>query len=281
MQKIILWEKEIEKELRQAEEGQLDDFLDLVRFFQVNDIRCEICESTLDRPELWEWLYSKEPIELNDIKRELARRLEKTRCRAEKEFDELLLTTGKRSAVKVLILSMGRKSVYYISTIPQYYEGLRKYLLMEKKDEFCSDLPECFPNIFFADGIDTTINTLNRKFEEIQEEIVDHLTHINDYHANFYRMLKENRSFQEIAQQFAMDTGIECSPQAGRDKVKILKESQRNEITGEMETVVCELHTKFKIFNTDRNHRDRIYFYPGKPGIRGGRIIVKYIGTHV
>ena len=48
-----------------------------------------------------------------------------------------------------------------------------------------------------------------------------------------------------------------------------------------METVVCELHTKFKIFNTDRNHRDRIYFYPGKPGIRGGRIIVKYIGTHV
>lgn len=94
-------------------------------------------------------------------------------------------------------------------------------------------------------------------------------------------MLGEHKSYQEIAQQFIIDTGIDCSPQAARKKVQVLKETQMNEITGQEETVICELHTKFKTFNVDREKQDRIYFFPGKPGILGGRIIVKHIGTHL
>lgn len=281
MEKAVLWGKEIEKDFAGASENQLDDFLELIQFIQKNGLRNEICENTLEKAELWEWLYSKDQIELNDIKRELSRHLEKVKSRAEEEFDELFGKIGKLLAVKVLALSFKGESVYYISTISGYYAGIRSYLAVEKKDDFCNDLQECFPNIFFTEGIDTTVNTLNRKFEDIREEIVEHLIYINNYQEKFSKMLEENKSYQEVAQQFTIDTGIDCSPQAGRDKVQALKETQINEETGQEETVVCELHTKFKTFNIDRERQDRIYFFPGKQGILGGKIIVKHIGKHL
>lgn len=79
------------------------------------------------------------------------------------------------------------------------------------------------------------MNTLNRRFEEIREEIVEHLTRLNDYQVKFGELFDEHKSFQEIAQQFSADTGIDCSPQAGRDKVQALKETRRNEATGQEE----------------------------------------------
>lgn len=281
MEKIVLWGKEIEKDFAGATEKQLDDFLELMHFIQKNNIWNEICKTTLDKEELWEWLYSKDQIELNDIKRELSRYLEKTKCRGEDEFEEFYNKIGKPFTLKVLLLSLEKKSVYYISTILEYYTGIRRYLAAEKKDDFCNDLQECFPHIFFAEGIGTTINTLNRRFEDIRAEIVEHLVYINNYHSKFNKMLEEHKSYQEIAQQFIIDTGIDCSPQAARKKVQALRETQMNEITGQEETVVCELHTKFKTFNVDREKQDRIYFFPGKQGILGGRIIVKHIGTHL
>lgn len=281
MKKAVLWGKEIKKDFTSASESQLDAFLDLVQFIQQNDIWNAICESTLDEADLWGWLYSKEQIELNDIKRELARRMERAKCVSQEEFDELLGEIGKIQKIKILVLSFERVCVYYISTILEYYTGIRSYLALEKKDDFCDDLQECFPNIYFVEGIRTTMNTLNRSFEDIREEIVEHLTQLNDYRVKFGKLLDEHKSFQEVAQQFSADTRIGCSPQAGRDKVQALKESQRNEVTGQEETVICELHTKFNTFNIDRERQDRIYFFPGKRDILGGKVIVKHIGKHL
>lgn len=281
MEKIVLWGKEIEKDFAGATEEQLDDFLELMHFVQKNNIWNTICETTLDKEELWEWLYSKDQIEMNDIKRELSRYLEKAKCSAEDVFDEFINKIGSTLTLKVLLLSLKRESIYYISSILEYYMGIRSYLAAEKKDDFCNDLQECFPNIFFVEGIGTTVNTLNRRFEDIRIEIVEHLVCINNYHSRFKMMLEEHRSYQEIAQQFVIDTGIDCSPQAERKKVQVLKETQVNEITKKEETVVCELHTKFRTFNVDKEKQDRIYFFPGKQGILGGRIIVKHIGKHL
>lgn len=281
MKKAVLWGNTIEKDFAGALENQLDDFLELIQYIQKNNIRNVICESTLNAAELWEWLYSKEQIELNDIKRELSRRLERAECVAQDEFDELFDKIGKMQRIKVLALSFESESIYYISSLAEYYAGLRSYLVSEKKDDFCSDLQDCFPNIYFAEDIGTTINSLNRKFEDIREEIVEHLIQINNYQVTFGALLNKNKSYQEIAQQFTIDTGIACSPQAGREKVQLLKERRVNEITGQEETIVCELHTKFKTFNIDRERQDRIYFFPGKRGILGGKIIVKYIGNHL
>lgn len=281
MKKAVLWGNGIEKNFAGVSEDRLDDFLELILYIQKNDIRNVICENTLNEAELWEWLYSKEQIELNDIKRELSRRLERAECVTQNEFNELFDKIGKMQKIKVLVLSFENESIYYISSILEYYAGLRSYLMSEKKDDFCNDLQDCFPNIYFSEGIGATINSLNRRFEEIRQEIVEHLIQINDYQVKFGELLDKNKSYQEIAQQFTVDTGIDCSPQAGREKVQLLKERRVNEITGQEETIVSELHTKFKTFNIDREHQDRIYFFPGKRGILGGKIIVKYIGNHL
>ncbi len=85
----------------------------------------------------------------------------------------------------------------------------------------------------------------------------------------------------DTAEKFSADTGIACSPQAGREKVQTLKEKYMNHLSGQEEVVICELHTKFKTFNINREQQDRIYFFPGKQGILDGRIIVKHIGAHL
>lgn len=54
MEKIVLWGKEIEKDFAGATEEQLDDFLELMHFIQKNNIWNAICETTLDKEELWE-----------------------------------------------------------------------------------------------------------------------------------------------------------------------------------------------------------------------------------
>jgi len=281
MNKVILWGKGIEKDFADASESQLDDFLELVQYIQKNDIKNVICQNTLDKAELWDWLYAKDQVGLNDIKRELSRRMEKAKCVDEAEFNKFMEKIGKQVSLKVLILLLSNLNIYYISTMLEYYAGIRNYLKAEKKDDFCKDLQECFPNIYFAEGIEATVNSLNRKFEDIREEIVEHLIQINDYQVRFSELLEEHKSYQEIAREFSVDTGIDCSPQAGREKVQALKEKHINCISGQEETVICELHTKFRRFNIDRERQDRIYFFPGKKGIVEGKVIVKYIGAHL
>lgn len=281
MDKRILWDKKIKESFTKFSQTHLIDFLDLLDY--ITDCRIEniICENTLDDEELWTWLYSKDQIELNDIKRELSKRIERTKSVNEYDFDEMLKIVGILNSIKTLILLYEDKSDFHIATKKEYYIGLRRYLAMEKKDAFCKDLPDCFPNIHFSKNVERSVSTLNKKFEEIREEIIEHLTSINDYQSKFLQLLQKNTSYQEIAQCFTTDTGIDCSPQAGRDKVQILKETYFNTKSGQEETVICELHTKFKKFNIDKSKQDRIYFFPGKKGIKDGKVIVKHIGKHL
>ena len=117
MKKAVLWGKKIEEDFVNASENQLDDFLELLQYIQDNHIRNAICENTMNEAALWGWLYSKEQIELNDIKRELSRRLERAECVVQEEFDELLDKIGKVQSIKVLAQYLKRKSKYYISKI--------------------------------------------------------------------------------------------------------------------------------------------------------------------
>lgn len=281
MKKRILWDKEIRKCFIEFDQKHLKDFLELLDYIGDNHIENIICMDTQEDAGLWEWLYSKDQIELNDLKRELSRKIERAKCVGADLFGQMLEIVGKLAAIKTLILLYDSENEFCVSTRKEYYAGLRKYLLMEKKDAFCKDLPECFPNIHFSEDIDTTVNTLNKRFDEIREDIVKHLTGINDFQSTFLQLLRENASYQKLAECFTADTGIECSPQAGRDKVQVLKEKHFNKKTGQEETVICELHTKFKRFNIDRESQDRIYFFPGKEGILDGKAIVKYIGGHL
>ena len=125
MEKISLWGKNIEKDFVRASENQLDDFLELIQYIQKNGISNKICERTLEKSELLDWLGSKDQIELNDIKRELSRYIEKANYCDEKKYEMLWTKIGKQFAAKILVLSFAKENIYYISTIAEYYTALR------------------------------------------------------------------------------------------------------------------------------------------------------------
>lgn len=281
MEKEMLWDKHLDEQFISATNTELEAFLELLSYISDNNISNKLSYEFYEKPELWEWLTSRETISLRDVKKELSIKMNKAKKISEQEYMDVISRVGGLIDKRVMILSFYKEKVYYIYCIDDYYIALRKYLAMEKKDDFCRDMLECFPNIYFADDIASTINTLNRKFEELREEIVEHLIELNNYHSKFLEMLSENKSNQTIAQKFCADTGIDCSPQASRDSVRALKISCFNELSSRNEIINCELHTKFKKFNIDRTKQDRIYFFPGRKGIHEGKIIVKHIGKHL
>ncbi|MCI9421564.1 hypothetical protein GN277_26570 [Lachnospiraceae bacterium WCA-9-b2] len=281
MEKRVLWDNGIKDCMKEFTSEHMLEFMELLDYIKDDGIESIINRNTQEDPDLWDWLYTKDQTEMNDIKKELGKKIQRAKYVDSEEFDKMMEIVGKLNIIKTLILLYDNQNDFCVSTKSEYYAGLRRYLIMEKKDSFCKDLSECFPHIHFSHDIERTINTLNKKFEEIREEIVEHLTQIDGYQSRFEQLLSENKSFQEIAQHFSMDTGIECSPQAGRKKVQALKEKYFNSKNGQEETVTCELHTKFKRFNIDIDKQDRIYFFPGKREILEGKVIVKHIGGHL
>ncbi len=281
MEKVILWDEHLNEKFAKVSDEELNLFLELLSYIDDNNISNKLSLELYDNPELWEWLSSKEQRSLRDIKKELFIKINKAKKVCRREYINIVCNVGNLNKDKILILDFNNKNVYYISTMDEYYAGLRSYLVMEKKDDFCKDMIECFPNICFDEDIASTVNSLNRDFEELRAEIIEHLTKINEYHSKFAYLLSQSKSNQDISQEFYAETGIECSPQAGREGVQALKMSCFNEISKQTEIVKCELHTKFRRFNIDRTKQDRIYFFPGKPGIKEGKIIVKHIGKHL
>lgn len=281
MEKEILWDEHLSEQFGKVEYENLDSFLELLYYIDDNKISNKMSTELYHDEDLWSWLSSKEQIKLRDVKKELSIKIERAKKIGEQEYKDVSSSVGILKDKKIFVLHFDDNNVFYISSMAEYYEGLRCYLVMEKKSDFCKDMLECFPNLMFVDDISATINSLNREFAELKEEIVEHLTAINNYRSKFELLLSQNKSNQVIAQEFSYDTGIECSPQAGRVGVQSLKLSCYNEISQQTEIIKCELHTKFKKYNVDRTKQDRIYFFPGRAGIHNGKIIIKHIGKHL
>ena len=281
IEKETLWANCISKQFEEESYESLDLFLELLSYIENNDISNKISKELYYNEELWNWLSSKEQIDMHDIKRELLIKIERADKIAEREYEDYINNIGKIKNNKKFVLCFNEENAFYIASLDKYYDGLRRYLAMEKKAEFCTDMVECFPNLFFVDDIATTINTLQRNFDDLRAEIVMHLTAINNYYDNFKTLLTQNMNNESIAREFSSYTGIECSPQAGRQSVENLKLSCYNTISQQKEIIKCELHTKFEKYNIDKTKQDRIYFFPGKSGIHDGKTIIKHIGKHL
>lgn len=280
MEKEILWEKKLEEMLCDFSYEQFDDFLCAIDYSLEYGASMYISDDEYDNANLWAWIYSHDNDKLNDMKIELLKHIRKAIGIHKDCFEEKKKEIGKNSRIKTLIAG-NRISDFGFCSLYKYLHILRIYLGMEKKDEFSKDLDECFPNLYFVSDIDSTINTLNRNFNEIRGEIIDHLSALDLYKNNFSTFANEGKSNIEISKLFMSDTNIECSPQGERRGVERLKLTLYNELTKREEIIVCELHTKFKKYNIDRTKQDRIYFFPGKAGIEDGRVIIKHIGAHL
>lgn len=280
MNKELIWHYDLLKQYETTTEAILSNFLELIQYIHDNKIKNIISSSVIENEGLWNWIGSKDCIELVDLKRELSKKIQKAQLEEEETINEVLKSIGSDRS-RIICLCFQEYKSYFAASLTGYYRALKLYLCREKKSEFCQDMEECFPNIFFDKQVCSTMNTLNRKFDDLREEIVKHLEALNDYKDKFQQLIAENKSNKEITDCFSGDTGIDCSPQAGREGIRSLKLKMYNSHKKIEQEVVCELHTKFKKYNIDKTKQDRIYFFPGDKEIEKGKVVVKHIGKHL
>jgi len=231
-----------------------------------------------------DWLYDYTIPELRDLKRELSIHISRSQNITSVEYSRIkeYVVAGKITNEKHFFVSNNTASPLNAWDKGTYYR-MKRYFLVNtpNKNTFSEDLPECFENLFFHPDVAVSLNTLNNEFSSIKDEIVAHLGLLEDYHSSFAEHRKANNSNREVSLRFMEFAKISCSPQSGRDTTKALRKDFLNTKTNEMETILCELHTKFNKWNRDRERQDRIYFHPGKDDIENGKVLIIHIGKHL
>lgn len=273
-----IWTNEITNQFVHLDEpiSRIEKFLDLLDYCDENTLYKYIDEEKIYSDDKFcQWLYEKNIPELTDLKRELQIKIGKSIGVESIKYCELI----DENKITSLKFNFDESKKNYLYTIKKMYIIRQRILRTESKADFKEDINNCFQNIFFDDSVKTSINTLNRKFDDIKDEIIDHLIALDEQAATL-KMLQK-RANDEIAATLIEKTGIDCSPQSGRDSVIELKRTFLNEVNLKEEEICCELHTKFKKFGIDRTKQDRIYFFPGRDGIKDGKIIVVHIGKHL
>jgi hypothetical protein len=240
-------------------------------------------EQAIDQKAFSDWLYNfKSQPELSTFKRELSIRINKGTRMNEEEYDSFLEKIEQQCCPDELAISVhtGTDNPLYVAT-PMRYWGAKQWYLGKyvKLNDFPSDVVGCFPNLFFHKHVASSMNTLNADFSVERPMIVRHLQALNDFKLRFSPLQQKGAGYREMGREFEMFSKIECTPQSDRDAAKKLDFSFTNQL-GEPVTLRCELHTKLKWNDMDKEKQDRIYFHPGNPDIEDGKVLIVHIGTH-
>ena len=244
-----------------------------------------IYDIQLDMNYFADWLYSKEgDPALFDIKRELSKKIEKSRRIEDKDYSVMMNCIIRFETKGDLLLSLCkmRSDGLFIWTKENYFDKKRWYLEQQTpRCDFVHEAVECFPNVFFHENVDHSLNTLNADYNIEKPYIIAHLKALNDFHPLFVNFIKQGFDFRRICQEFMkQNEDIECSPQSDRDSAKKLSFSFEME-NNSKKTLLCELHTKLKWRGMNREKQDRIYFHPGDNKIANGKVLIVHIGTHL
>lgn len=287
---VGIFDNRLPADILEAEniEGILCSILDTLECMQNNrtaTVYTDILyEQVVSKKVFSNWLYdlNNQP-ELSTLKKELAKRIAKSMCIGNKEYDSLIDQIEQQACQEELAMSvhLGGENPLYVSTPSRYWNAKQWYLARYvKRHDFVSAAAECFPNLYFHNHVSSSINTLNADFSQERVLIVEHLKALNDFKAEFSRLRDEGSDSRKICSEFQAFFHIECSPQSDRKSAEKLDYKFINENTGEEIVVRCELHSKLKWNGMDRENQDRIYFHPGRPEIENGKVLIVHIGTH-
>lgn len=232
-----------------------------------------------------DWLYSKEDPELVDLKDELLIYINKARSIDEKNYNEyesyLVETSSNFYNFSLQFVFLGddsRDEYHNISTLSKYYTILRWYLKQcPNRQTLYSSGKEAFPNLYFHNNVLPSLRTLNNSFESIIQEVIEHLEILELYSSTRNNLL--NIANREKCQEIINNYSIDCSPEADRDKARIMSFEIEN--SEGIERINCEYHTKFKKIGRDKTKQDRIYFSFGNESYKDGKMIIYHIGDHV
>lgn len=220
------------------------------------------------------WVYDSSDPRLRDIKQELL--IEINRAQTLDSKMDLAAFMEAEETFTVGIIDDSK-----IQDIFDYLRFKQNRLKnITNKSSFAQELQECYYFIYFDVNVSSTLSTLNNAFSSIVNEIVFHLNQLDLFCKECPQRLTEGFSNENFSSEFKKKSCIDCSPQSDRKSVEKLRKNYTNELTGEKELVICELHTKFSKYNRDATKQDRIYFHKGKIGLLEGKLIVIHIGNH-
>ena len=257
----------------------ISDLLDMIDYSEKNNTSYRVHDNSLYNHAIHDtdfqtWIYDTSDIELKSIKLELLKRI--WRAESIDTNKELVSVLDKSDC-----FSVGKPSPSFVWHIKDFlFFKQNRLKLITSKSEFGQELPDCYENIFFDEGVPASLNTLQASFTGIRDEIVLHLHKLDAFFIQLCS-IRSGKGYDNkaLSMAFFKFAHIPCSPQAGRDGVATLKRKYLNNKINKMEELVCELHTKFST-NNRSGVPDRIYFHPGKPDICEGKIIVIHIGKH-
>lgn len=222
------------------------------------------------------WLYDYDNVDpyLRDIKKELLIEINKSQT-----LDENVNLDDFVQQESTFIIGICED--YKIQDLFDYLQFKQNRLKkFSAKSTFGDELQECYYYIFFDTGVSATLSTLNNRFSNMRDDIVNHLHQLDEFCRIHPERVNSGYNNDCFSRDFKAFSGIDCSPQSDRDSTANLKKKYINTVTQVEESLTCELHTKFSKYNRDATKQDRIYFHKGKKDILGGKLIVIHIGTH-
>lgn len=129
---------------------------------------------------------------------------------------------------------------------------------------------DCFPNVVFHDDAFKYIEKLG-KYSDVVEELVRHLTILNDVGRKLYDY--HNRNEKDTLDELKSGYNIVCSGKGSKEEKTYNKDMIYN---GGKIHLTCNPHTKFYREGTGQ----RIYFCWGRDEIESHSIIIVRIGDH-
>ena len=147
IEKETLWANCISKQFEEESYESLDLFLELLCYIENNDISNKISTELYYNEELWNWLSSKEQIDMHDIKREILIKIERADKIAEREYEEAILRAVVENAkmdipavmveqeIDRMVQNLAQRLQYQGLTLEQYFqftgtdaEKMREYM---------------------------------------------------------------------------------------------------------------------------------------------------------
>lgn len=226
-----------------------------------------------------------------ELKKELARRIEKSRPVDKAEYQNLTQQAEREQCHGELVVLLRTDDIktLYVGTPERFLSAKRWYLAKYvPKSEFVAEAIECFENLYFHEDVKSSLHTLRVDFDKERPLIVVHLNALDQFAERFLEMREAHANHDMMCEEFQkhspelVQTLVECSPESNQTrKHKLDKELPLD--TGMGKRLVCyECHTKLKWNdkNMDKDKQDRIHFSPGWPDIQSGKVLIAFIGRH-
>ncbi|KUP31873.1 hypothetical protein AU385_13900 [Bacillus halotolerans] len=236
--------------------------------------------------KLYEWLYVDDDRSSSIEKIMLARLLDRSESVDDNEYANVkmqLETMKLYDDIGFICYSPTGYTELHINNESDLVK-LHRYYLRNYTDIslFIEEAGICFPHLYFHEGIKQSVNTLSSPFNEYINEVIRHLSALNDDFVNLFSENKNN--LRKALTLFESKSNLECTLEGDRESARSRFSFQFQNINGITVDVVCEPHTKLEGTGNkgDSKYRfDRIYFHQGNSTIEDGKVLIAHIGGHL